>query len=57
VGELVVLRVELGPDPEAGASDVPEECVPGAINAGPARDGDLCAEGERQGPDTGIGVL
>ena len=45
MGELVVLRVELGSDTEAGASDVPEECLPGSINAGPARDGDLCTEG------------
>ena len=46
MGELVVLRVELGPDTEARAADVPEKCVPGAINAGAARNGDLCAEGE-----------
>ena len=51
MGELVVLRLDLGPDTEAGASDVPEECVPGFINAGSARDGDLRAEGERQGSD------
>jgi len=41
------LRVELGSDTEAGAADVPKECVPGTINAGAARNGDLCAEGER----------
>ena len=57
MGELVVLRIELESDTEAGAADVPEECVPGAINAGSARHGDLCAKRERQGSDKGAGVL
>ncbi len=57
MGELVVLRVELGPDQEAGAADVPEECVSGAIDASAAGDGDLCAGGEPDGSDAGAGVL
>ena len=57
MGELVVLRVEMGPDTKGGAADVPEERVPGVVDAGAAGDGDLCAGGEPDGSDARAGVL